>query len=217
MGPLANTFKNLKLFSLSSLGLITSLSPVLFIIDAPGIPTSARAAMAATAMLTSGASTALVGWCGAPYVSSMRRLNPSSTSSTSNATPYHDEAIEMTSKNLFLRDLRTQVYDPVVLGPTNRLFATWELQSHIVVPAPSTSSNASTGASLRAAGNKEVMARTIDEKGVVRGEWSVQWECDPNDDGMLVGTATQSGKVLRHFNVHEELLTSSQEAETKKS
>ncbi|THH13669.1 hypothetical protein EW146_g6578 [Bondarzewia mesenterica] len=60
-GPLASTFKRLKIFSLSSLTLSFALSPFIFIIES-GLPLSARAALAGIALGTSGVSTALVSW-----------------------------------------------------------------------------------------------------------------------------------------------------------
>lgn len=182
-GPLASTFRSLKLFSLSSLGLITGLSPVLFIVDAPGIPTSARAAMAATALLTSAASTGLVGWCGAPYVSTMRRLASPQPGTTSNS-----DAVEMTTKTLFLKDLRTSVYDPSFLGPTSRPFATWELQSQLRVPADG---------KTRTEEKEEVVARTVDAEGKTRGEWRVTWTKDPTDASFVIGQAGPTGKVVK--------------------
>lgn len=232
-GPLAQTFHNLKLFSLSSLGIIAGLSPALFVVDAPGIPLSARGAMAATALAMSGASTGLIAWCGAPYVSSMRRLTPPPTpfadarkDETSDdpsaliSTAAHLDTIEMTTKTLFLKKLHTQVYDPAILGPTNRLFATWELQSQIRAPA---------SASRNTTRTEEVIARTLDAEGKIRGEWRVRWTQDPSNKQYLRGHASAAGTILRyairtkspyfvrvltnggvhdcrHFNVHEELL-----------
>lgn len=238
-GPLARTFRNLKLFSLSSLGLITGLSPVIFVIDAPGIPMSARCAMVGTALAMSGASTGLIAWSGAPYVSSMRRLAPlpaptasaravktveaPNGTSASISANVHPDAVEMATKTLFLRDMYTQVYDPAILGPTNRLFATWELQPYIRAPADANN------ASRTRSGAEEVIARTLDSEGKIRGEWRVSWTQDTADKKYLVGHASATGEMLRyvmrtripcfiwpltsvqlirHFNVHEELLAS---------
>jgi len=187
IGPLAQTFRSLKIFSLGSFALATSISPFMFVIESP-LPTSARAAMAITALVTSGASTALVGWCGAPYVSSMRRIPGY------NNAP--DGGVEMITKTLLLRDLRTTVYDTSFLGKATRPFATWELVPQVRVQAEEG----------RTDGLEEVVARTTDENGQVQGEWRVRWTKAIDDPNYLLGKVNPHGKLVRHFNVHEELL-----------
>lgn len=178
-GPLTPTFRSLKIFSLSSMGLITCLSPVLFVIEAPGIPFSARLAMAGTAIVTSAASTALIGWVGAPYVVSMRKVPQENTSS--------HEAVEMSTKTLLLKDLKTTVYDPTFLGPTTRPFATWELKGR-----------ASANAADVSTAGEQIIARTVDVSGKVVGEWRVKWVLNESNPDHAVGTAVPSGKVLRY-------------------
>lgn len=74
-GPLAKTFYRLKLFSLGSLGMASSLCPILLF--APGeIGLVGRLGLCATALATSGAGTSLIAWVGKPYVSQMRLLAP---------------------------------------------------------------------------------------------------------------------------------------------
>jgi hypothetical protein len=96
VGPLTQTFRRLKIFSLSSLVLASTLSPFIFIVES-SLPSTARAALAATALATSGVSTGLVAWCGRPYVTTLRRITatpppslspspPSSPSPTTSAT-----------------------------------------------------------------------------------------------------------------------------------
>jgi hypothetical protein len=100
IGPLTQTFRRLKIFSLSSLVLASSLSPFILIVRSC-LPTTAHAALAATALGTSGVSTALVAWCGRPYVTAMRSLsapstapNPSTTSETQTMTTHsHNENV----------------------------------------------------------------------------------------------------------------------------
>jgi len=75
-GPLAPTIMRLKQFSLTSLSLSFIMSPLIFIIES-NLPGFARAALAATAIGTSGISTALVSWAARPYVTTLRRLDPS--------------------------------------------------------------------------------------------------------------------------------------------
>ncbi|KAG8686005.1 hypothetical protein FRC08_012788, partial [Ceratobasidium sp. 394] len=183
-GPLSSTFRNLKIFSLSSLTLASALTPFIFIIEAP-LTLSARIALAATALGTSISSTALIGWCGKPYVVSMRRLPDS-------------EAIELTTTDTFLRKRRTTVFSPQFFQPTSRPFATWEL--------PDTFTADIEPARQRSNGGVEVVAITRDTSGKILGQWEIEWR---EESGRLVGTIRKSGQTIRHFNVHEELLDSS--------
>ncbi|KAI9492014.1 hypothetical protein BDB00DRAFT_466108 [Zychaea mexicana] len=66
-GPLANVAKKLKLFSVTSLGLGTGISPFVFAIDVP-VPFVAKAALVGAAVATSAASTGLIQWVMSPYV-----------------------------------------------------------------------------------------------------------------------------------------------------
>ncbi|KAI8347672.1 hypothetical protein BD560DRAFT_376982 [Blakeslea trispora] len=66
-GPLANVAKKLKLFSITSLGLGTGISPFVFAIDVP-VPFLAKAALVGVAVATSAASTGLIQWVMSPYV-----------------------------------------------------------------------------------------------------------------------------------------------------
>ena len=66
--PPTNNFRRLEIFSLSSLTLSAALAPFTFVIEATGIHLSARFALAGVAVTTSDVSTALVAWCGSPYV-----------------------------------------------------------------------------------------------------------------------------------------------------
>ncbi|KAF8608298.1 hypothetical protein BDV93DRAFT_466603 [Ceratobasidium sp. AG-I] len=180
-GPLSTTFRNLKIFSLSSLTLASALTPFIFIIDAP-LSLSARIALAITALGTSLSSTALIGWCGKPYVISMRR-QPGS------------DAIELTTTNTFLRERRTTVLDPRFFQPTSRPFATWELPQIFTADIEP--------GGQRSDGTVEPVAITRDASNKVLGRWEILWH---EDSGRLIGTLRRSGQVIRHFNVHEELL-----------
>ncbi|KAG9086429.1 hypothetical protein FRC06_003092, partial [Ceratobasidium sp. 370] len=162
-GPLSATFRNLKLFSLSSLTLASALTPFIFIIEAP-LTLSARIALAATALGTSISSTALIGWCGKPYVVSMRRLSDS-------------EAIELTTTDTFLRERRTTVFNPKFFQPTSRPFATWEL------PEAFTADIEPGG--QRSNGSAEMVAVTRDTSGNVLGRWEIEWH---EESRRLVGT-----------------------------
>ena|SRR6266851_8403686 len=192
VGPLTQTFRRLKIFSLSSLALASTLSPFIFIVES-SLPSTARAALATTALATSGVSTALVGWCGRPYVTALRRLStpspsppppPSSLTTTiptseahqhqhqhQQTTHSHNEnapaGIELTTLSLTLTPRTTRVYDPVFLCDTPRAFARWELARRVQLPPED-------AAGVRA-GAEETVAETLDGAGRVLGRWIVTW------------------------------------------
>ncbi|TFL07021.1 hypothetical protein BDV98DRAFT_599366 [Pterulicium gracile] len=174
-GPLTPTFRKLKLFSVASLGFSATLAPFIFVIDS-NLPPFARAALFATAMGTSGISTAMVSWSGYPYVAHLRRPEP--------------KVIEMTTYSLFLRPRITTVYDTSFLLPAKRAFAKWEL-------APSVTS---TPEEAQQRPSEETIAETRDATGKVLGRWIVSWSPEGK------GTCRAVGSVNRYFNVHEELL-----------
>jgi len=173
-GPLSKTFRNLKIFSLTSFGLVSSMTPLFFIIEST-LPLSARVALAATTVGTSGISTALVSYCGSPYVNRLRRL------------PAEVGGIEMETTTLFMKSRYTSVYDSSFLrDSTGRPFAKWEL------------ADAVDGAKEEGE-TEETVAETKDAEGNVLGRWIVRWE---NGRGECRGV----GRVIRYFNIHEELL-----------
>ena len=98
VGPLTNTWRRLKIFSLASCGLSFTLAPFMFIIES-NLPYSARFALASIAVGTSGLSTSLVAWCARPYVTELRRLNQEGA----------EEVLELTTTSLFLRPRVTKV------------------------------------------------------------------------------------------------------------
>ena len=100
-GPLASTFRRLKIFSLSSLTLSCTLAPFMLLMES-NLPTAARLAVASIAVGTSGISTGLVGWCGKSYVAELRRLAPETASGV-------EQGIEMTTFDIFLRQRITRV------------------------------------------------------------------------------------------------------------
>ncbi|ORX81463.1 hypothetical protein K493DRAFT_320660 [Basidiobolus meristosporus CBS 931.73] len=67
IGPLANTAKYLKIFSVSSLALTFAVCPAVFLIEAP-ISFGMRSILVGAAIATSTVSTGLVHWCLSPYV-----------------------------------------------------------------------------------------------------------------------------------------------------
>ncbi|KAF8270160.1 hypothetical protein EI94DRAFT_1723278 [Lactarius quietus] len=185
VGPLTQTFRRLKIFSLSSLALAGTLSPFIFIVES-SLPSTARVALAATALATSGVSTALVTWCGKPYVTTVRRLSsPTPTKDQPHTTHSHNEnapsGIELTTLTLALTPRRTRVYDPAFLGDTTRAFARWELAQSVLLPPED-------AVAVRP-GEEETVAETLDSAGK-NGE----------------GSCRAEGRIQTHFNVHEELL-----------
>lgn len=200
-GPLTSTFRRLKIFSLSSLTLSAALAPFIFVIEASGIPLSARFALAGVALTTSGVSTALIAWCGSPYVTKFQRIEK-------------EHALRMTTLTLGLHERITSVYDTSFLKETSRAFAKWELVDHIRLEGKEQQQRV-------VAGTQETVAETADAKGGLIGSWIVTW----GENGE--GTCKQIGKVNRYvsfvisevklkltdplsgdryFNVHEELL-----------
>ncbi|KAI5986956.1 hypothetical protein EDD15DRAFT_1530222 [Pisolithus albus] len=188
-GPLTQTFRRLKIFSLSSLALSCVMAPFIFIVES-SLPMSARIVLAATALTTSGVSTALVGWSGAPYVVDLRRLTPAENGGI--------EGIEMTTLTLTLRKLTTRVYDADFLVDTKRPFAKWELAHQVQLPSPS--EEPTTAAKAGAPGEVETVAETLNANNDVIGRWVVKWEAGG------AGSCKAVGRVVRYFNVHQELL-----------
>ncbi|KAG1746355.1 hypothetical protein EDB19DRAFT_1894166 [Suillus lakei] len=166
------------------------MTPFIFIVES-SLPLSARIVLAATALSTSSISTALVGWSGASYVVDLQRLPPADNGGI--------EGIEMTTLTLTLKRLVTRVYDADFLVETKRPFAKWELAQSVLLP-PS-KEDALMAAKGGAPGEEETIAETFNPAtGEIVGRWIVKWEND--SAGICHGT----GKVVRHFNVHEELL-----------
>lgn len=165
------------------------MAPFIFIVES-SLPMSARIVLAATALTTSGVSTALVGWSGAPYVVDLRRLTPAENGGI--------EGIEMTTLTLTLRKLTTRVYDADFLVDTKRPFAKWELAHQVQLPSPS--EEPTTAAKAGAPGEVETVAETLNANNDVIGRWVVKWEAGG------AGSCKAVGRVVRYFNVHQELL-----------
>lgn len=180
-GPLTQTFRRLKIFSLSSLGLSCIMTPFIFIVES-SLPMSARIVLAATALSTSSISTALVGWSGASYVVDLQRLSPADNGGI--------EGIEMTTLTLTLKRLVTRVYDADFLVDTKRPFSKWELaQSVLLPPSKEDALMAEKGG---VPGEEETIAETFNATGEIVGRWIVKWE----NDGR--GTCRGTGKVVRY-------------------
>ncbi|KAL0955807.1 hypothetical protein HGRIS_002015 [Hohenbuehelia grisea] len=177
-GPLTATFRRLKIFSLASLTLSFTLSPFIFLIES-NLPLIARFALVITALSTSGVSTALVAWCGRPYVATLRRIPPTENNAV--------EGIEMKTLTLGLHPRITRVYDPLFLIETRRPFAKWELASSVTLPA-----NAVTEYKP---GQEEAVAETMDKNGALVGRWIVKWGEDRQ------GTCHEVGSVVRYVPI----------------
>jgi len=170
-GPLTSTFRHLKIFSLSSLALSFAVTPFMFIMES-SLPLGARAALAATAITTSGLSTALISWCGNPYVVALRSFKSPDDPDI--------EGLEMTTLSILLRERVTRVYDSQFLVPTKRPFATWELAATTQFPVKGVTP-----------GKEETIAETVDASGAILGRWIVKWGDDDR------GTCRRVGKVVR--------------------
>jgi len=109
------------------------------------------------------------------------------------------EGLEMTTLSIFLRKRTMRVYDVDFLVETQRGFAKWELAKMVSFPPPKDGSEAVKKAGYP--GQEETVAETLSADGEVLGRWIVKWE----EGG--IGKCRQVGQVVRHFNVHEELLT----------
>lgn len=177
-GPLSRTFRSLKIFSMSSLGLAVSLTPFMFIIET-SLPFVAKVVLASTAVVTSTVSTALVAWCGKPYVSTIRLLTDSSKKVDQGST---QEGFQIETFDLALRSRFTNVYDPAFITETRRPFAKWELAEQVSLGKPGDNEALS----------EEVVAETLDRSGKVLGQWIVSW-----DEKGTQGTCRAKGKIQR--------------------
>ncbi|KZP00239.1 hypothetical protein CALVIDRAFT_525107 [Calocera viscosa TUFC12733] len=140
----------------------------------------ARIALAASAVGASGFSTLLIAWASRSYVNVIRRKG--------------EKGMELESADFLLRKITTTVWDTGILRASGRPFASWELPDEVYPPEGKTVQE----------GQCEVLAKTEDWKGRLRGQWIVQWKKNPA--GMLVGKCTRQGSIVRHFNVAVELV-----------
>jgi hypothetical protein len=170
-GPLTMTFRRLKIFSVSSLGLSCTLAPFFFILES-SLPNFARGLLAGIAVTTSGISTVMIAWAGRPYVTTLRRLRLDGM-----------QGVEMTTNTMLLRNLVTRVYDVTFLVETHRPMAKWELADIIILP-PARSNEVQPG-------QEETVAETLDARGKVIGRWIVTW----GEGGK--GTCRPEGHVVR--------------------
>ncbi|KAI8985253.1 hypothetical protein BDB01DRAFT_905653 [Pilobolus umbonatus] len=115
-GPLAGVAKKLKLFSITSLGLGTGISPFVFAIDVP-VPFVAKAALVGAAVITSAASTGLIQWVMSPYVTKITIPQPVAENELPTEMTIH--TLSFTAK-----DMATTV--PITaIEPASRIFTSW--------------------------------------------------------------------------------------------
>ncbi|KAJ7072780.1 hypothetical protein C8F01DRAFT_971966 [Mycena amicta] len=174
-GPLTNTFRRLKIFSLSSLTLCTTMVPLMFAIET-NLPVAARAFLATTALGTSGVSTGLIAWAGKTYVTKLRV--------TKNPETDRVQEIEATTLTMRLKPRITRIYDPTFVVRSTRPFAKWELADLVLLPPDMRSSSTLPG-------QEETVAETRDSNGNVLGRWVVRW----GEGGE--GNCHEEGNVMR--------------------
>jgi len=174
-GPLTETWKRLKLFSFASLGLAAAITPFFFILEST-VPTAGRVMLGGVAIGSSSLSTALIGWCAAPYVTSL--------------AVEQDGAIKFTTKSFFMKPLETTVYDKGFLRPATRFMAHWQLAKEIRL----SNEEAEQAIGDLKDGKEETVAETRDEKGNIMGWWVVRWRRERDS---YVGECTRSGNVVQ--------------------
>jgi hypothetical protein len=189
-GPLSQTWRRLKIFSVSSLTLSTIMTPFMFLIETTSaVPLVARIALAGTVLTTSGISTAVVAWCSRPYVNKLHYFHVEDTSAVtpSQAAGKVLSGMELITTSLTLRKRITRVYDTAFIVPTSRPFSKWELAEAFQLPPAEAAAEKAKGNLPR----EETIAETLDEKGSVLGRWIVKWDADGS------GTCRQVGKIQR--------------------
>lgn len=192
VGPMGSTFYRLKLFSMGSLVLASAFTPV-FLLAPAELGMSARVGLALTALATSGVSTSIVGWIGAPYVGKMSLQQQASTGRP---------AIVANTLTWRLQPLQTTIYEPSLIRPTSRPFANWELPQE---PGVGATLPHTVGA---AAPSKVLVAESKNLKtGKKIGAWWAETVAQSAGESEPAKVRCfGEGKPVRHFQVHEELL-----------
>lgn len=192
IGPLGQTFRRVKIFSLSSLSLSLLMTPFIFMLEtSSAVPLIGRIALTGTVIVASTVSTALVAWCGRPYVNKMQWFPiQDSAPAPTQATEQRHTGVELTTTTLTLRDRITRVYDSAFLVPTNRPFARWELAEAFKLPPAEASAEKANGDLPR----EETIAETMDKNGKIVGRWIVKWD----EDGS--GTCRGTGKIVKYVS-----------------
>ena len=135
-----------------------------------------RVMLGGVAIGSSSLSTALIGWCTAPYVTSL--------------TVDNDGTIKFTTRSFFMKSLETTVYDKVFLRPATRFMAHWQLAKEVRL----SKEEAEQAIAGLEDGKEETVAETRDEKGDILGWWMVRWR---REGDSYVGECTRSGNVVQ--------------------
>jgi hypothetical protein len=176
-GVYTDSYKKLKAFSLSSLALATMVTPLMFLIES-SIPAGGRAFLGIAAMSTSSLSTALIAWAGSSYVTHLK-------------VDEGGRRLEFTTTTIFLRSVKTIVYDPIFLEENADYFIKVRLRSAIRIPMAEVERQ---GVKLED-GQEETVAESLDSSGNVQGWWAVRWRRE--GDAGFVGECRAVGKVKR--------------------
>ncbi|CAD6971537.1 unnamed protein product [Tilletia controversa] len=229
-GPLYNTFRRLKLFSLSSLVFAAALTPYLLLGPA-ALETFGRIALVVTALSASSASTALISWIGKPYVGTLHLVRVDGKHArTHDPLPPSDTRLVAHTTSWRLQPLKTTIYQPSYIRGTSRPFAQWQLAA---APSPLLISDPSEYSTSNKSKLRSLIAETRKtSSGDLVGQYWVEWRPDalsrvptavntaaeepsvtqqePTADALggwrMEGVCKIEGKPVRHFNVHEELL-----------
>ena len=193
-GPLGQTWRRLKIFSVASLSISTLMTPFMFMLETTSaVPLVARIALAGTVLTTSGVSTALVAWCSRPYVNELRYfdvIEDSSAVTPSQVSGNTPAGMELFTTSLTLRKRITRVYDTTFIVPTSRPFAKWELAEAFQLPLAEAQAEKANGHLPR----EETIAETLDDAGNVLGRWIVKW------DGNGAGSCREVGRIQRYVS-----------------
>ncbi|CAG8494619.1 7512_t:CDS:2 [Dentiscutata erythropus] len=131
-GPLAQTAKKLKTFSIITLAITFASTPIFFMVDTAMV-SSARVIMVLFLISTSAASTGLIHWCVSPYVSRIyhnlssknNHENEKSEKVTTSITP--DSFLTFETLNLFGKPHFTTL-QVKSLEPSTRIFTNWKVK-----------------------------------------------------------------------------------------
>jgi hypothetical protein len=135
-----------------------------------------RAILGGVAIVSSSLSTALIGWCAAPYVSTL--------------TVEHDGTVIFTTKSFFMKSLETSVYDRSFLRPATRFMTHWQLAKEVRL----SKEEAEQAIAGLEDGKEETVAETRNEKGDALGWWTVRWR---REGDSYVGQCARSGNVVQ--------------------
>lgn len=200
-GIMAPALRRLKFFSLASLGLATSMSPVLLFAPDVDISAFGRSSMVVVTLLASIGSTAAITAFSKPYVGEMRLYTPTDAAAAAGKSPL----IQMDTSDIFLRSLTTTVYDPSWLGPgAIKPLASWALAKRADHAPPLTDHELQPikGAPVKAEENERLVAETVftrTGKPVGRVWGTLQ-------PALNLWKMRKEGKPVWQYQVHDHLL-----------